>query len=147
MSPIQTTKMTNYRWMICFMLFMATTINYMDRQVLSLTYPGAGGIEAEFHWTDANYGIITGVFSIAYAICQLLSGKFIDWMGTKKGYFTAIGVWSLGACLHALCGVATEGVYSTELMSAFGTTSLKASQALSASGDLMLAVATTSMFF
>ena len=58
MSSIKTTKMTNYRWVICFMLFMATTINYMDRQVLSLTYPGDGGIEAEFHWTDENYGLL-----------------------------------------------------------------------------------------
>ena len=147
MSSIKTTKMTNYRWVICFMLFMATTINYMDRQVLSLTYPGDGGIESEFHWTDENYGIITMVFSFAYAICQLISGKVIDWLGTKKGYFTAIGVWSLGACLHALCGIATEGVYADQLMAAFGTTSLKAANALAASGDLMVAVATTSMFF
>lgn len=143
----QTSKMTNYRWVLCLMLFLATAINYMDRQVLSLTYPGDGGIQAEFHWTDENYGYITMVFSIAYAICQLISGKFIDWLGTKKGYFIAIGVWSLGACLHALCGVATEAVYADELMAAFGTTSLKAASALSATGDLMVAVATTSMFF
>lgn len=147
MSPIQTTKMTNYRWAICTMLFLATTINYMDRQVLSLTYPGVGGIESEFHWTDANYGIITMVFSLAYAVFQLLSGKFIDWMGTKKGYLCAIGIWSVGACLHALCGVATENVYSSQLMAAFGTTSLKAPQALAATGDLMQLIAMSSMWF
>lgn len=147
MSPIKTAKMTNYRWWICFMLFMATTINYMDRQVLSLTYPGDGGIEQEFHWTDENYGYITMVFSIAYAICQMLSGKFIDMLGTKKGYLAAIGVWSLGACLHAFCGIATEGIYAEELTALFGTTSLKCAEALQSSADIMVLVATTSMYF
>ena len=146
MAP-QTIKKTNYRWVICLMLFLATTINYMDRQVLSLTYPGDGGIEAEFHWTDENYGIITGVFSICYALCQLASGAVIDWLGTKKGYLTAIGIWSVGACLHAFCGIATESVYAQQLLAQFGTTSLKAANVLSASGGIMVAVATTSMYF
>ena len=108
MNPIQTTKMTNFRWVICAMLFFATTVNYMDRQVLSLTWKDF--IAPEFHWTDADYGDITGIFSIAYAIANLFAGRFIDWMGTKKGYLWAIGVWSLGACLHAGCGWATEHV-------------------------------------
>ncbi|MDE6654474.1 MAG: MFS transporter, partial [Muribaculaceae bacterium] len=98
--------MTNYRWIICAMLFLATTVNYMDRQVLSLTWKEF--ISPEFHWTDADYGKITAVFSIVYAIANLLAGRFIDWMGTKKGYLWAIGVWSAGACLHAACGLATE---------------------------------------
>ena len=96
--------MTNWRWWLCSLLFVATTVNYLDRQVLSLTYEEF--IKPEFHWTDANYGTITSFFSIFYAICCLFAGKFIDWMGTKKGYLIAIGVWSLGACLHALCGKA-----------------------------------------
>ena len=102
MTPIQTVKMSNFRWVICGLLFLATTINYMDRQVLSLTWKDF--IAPEFHWTDANYGKITAFFSIFYAIANLFAGKFIDWMGTKKGYLIAIFVWSVGACLHAGCG-------------------------------------------
>ncbi len=102
MTPIQTTKMSNFRWVICGLLFLATTINYMDRQVLSLTWKDF--IAPDFHWTDAHYGTITGLFSIFYAVANLFAGKFIDWMGTKKGYLIAIFVWSVGACLHAFCG-------------------------------------------
>ena len=98
-------KMTKFRWVICAMLFVATTVNYLDRQVLSLTFPDF--IKPEFHWTDANYGTITASFSLIYAVACLFAGKFIDWMGTKKGYLWAIFVWSLGACLHAACGIAT----------------------------------------
>ena len=100
MTPIQTTKMSNFRWVICALLFLATTINYMDRQVLSLTWKDF--IAPEFHWTDGDYGTITGMFSLFYAIANLFAGKFIDWMGTKKGYLIAIFVWSLGAVLHAV---------------------------------------------
>ena len=102
MTPIQKTKMSNFRWVICALLFLATTVNYMDRQVLSLTWKDF--ISPEFHWTDADYGLITGAFSLFYAVANLFAGKFIDWMGTKKGYLIAIFVWSLGACLHAGCG-------------------------------------------
>lgn len=105
MSSLQTNKMTNYRWVICAMLFLATTVNYMDRQVLSLTWKDF--ISKDFNWTDDDYGTITAVFSIFYAFISLFAGKFIDWMGTKKGYIWAIVIWSLGACLHAGCGWAT----------------------------------------
>lgn len=98
-------KMTNYRWVICAMLFFATTVNYLDRQVLSLLQPM---LEEEFHWTDSDYGSITAIFSLFYAVSMLFAGRFIDWMGTKKGYAWAIGVWSAGAALHAVCGVLTE---------------------------------------
>ena len=94
--------MTNWRWWLCSLLFVATTVNYLDRQVLSLTYEEF--IKPQFHWTDANYGTITSFFSIFYALACLFAGKFVDWMGTKKGYLIAIGVWSAGACLHAACG-------------------------------------------
>ena len=99
-------KMTNYRWSICALLFFATTVNYLDRQVLSLTWKDF--IAPEFHWTDSDYGTITALFSIFYAISMLFAGRFIDWMGTKKGFLWAIGVWSLGAVAHAVCGYATE---------------------------------------
>ena len=76
--------MTNYRWTICAMLFFATTVNYLDRQVLSLTWDEF--IKPEFHWDESHYGTITSVFSIVYAICMLFAGRFVDWMGTKKGF-------------------------------------------------------------
>lgn len=101
-------KMTNYRWAICSMLFFATTINYLDRQVLSLTWKDF--IVPEFHWNNNDYGTITAIFSIAYAVSMLLAGKFVDWMDTKKGFLWAIGIWSVGACLHAFCGIATSGI-------------------------------------
>ena len=101
-------KMSNYRWTMVAMLFFATTINYLDRQVLSLTW--ADFIAPEFHWTNNDYGTITGLFSIFYAVSMLFAGKFIDWMDTKKGFLWAIGVWSLGAVIHALCGIATAGI-------------------------------------
>ena len=136
MSTIQNTlgKMTNYRWTICAMLFFATTVNYLDRQVLSLTWDEF--IKPEFHWDESHYGTITAVFSFVYAACMLFAGRFVDWLGSKKGYLWAIGVWSLGACLHAFCGIITEhfvGLHSaTELMGA--------------TGDVVVTIATISMY-
>ena len=128
--------MTNWRWWMCGLLFIATTVNYMDRQVLSLTWKDF--IAPEFHWTDSDYGTITAIFSIVYAICMLFAGKFVDWMGTKKGYLWAIGIWSAGACLHAACGWATmhiEGYESVQAMAAVQTGSAAA-----------LAIASTSVW-
>ena len=136
MSPIQTTKMTNYRWIICAMLFFATTVNYMDRQVLSLTWKDF--IAPEFHWTDADYGTITSAFSILYAVFCLFAGKFIDWMGTKKGYLWAIFVWSLGACLHAACGWVT--------MKYVGLADVTALKAVEAGSMTALSIATVSVY-
>ena len=99
-------KLSNFRWVICGLLFFATTVNYLDRQVLSLTYKDF--IAPVFNWSDNDYGTITAVFSIVYALSNLVAGKFIDWLGTKKGYLWAIFIWSLGACLHAVCGVGTH---------------------------------------
>jgi len=112
-------KKTNYRWIICAMLFFATTINYLDRQVLSLTWEDF--IRPEFHWTNNHYGTITGVFSLIYAIAMLFAGSIVDKLDTKKGYFWSICIWSIGACLHALCGVATQwcvGLESAEALRA-----------------------------
>lgn len=105
-------KMTNYRWTICAMLFFATTINYLDRQVLSLTWMDF--IAPEFHWTNTHYGYITMFFSGFYALCMLFAGRFVDWLDTKKGFLWAIGIWSLGACMHAYCGIATSGIVAGE---------------------------------
>ena len=134
MSQIQTSKMTNWRWVMCAMLFAATTVNYMDRQVLSLTWKDF--ISPEFHWTDEIYGNITAIFSIFYAIANLFAGKFVDWMGTKKGYFWAISIWSLGAVLHAGCG------WFTETYLGYGTIADMAK----VTGDAAIMVATVSMY-
>lgn len=101
-------SMTNYRWVICSMLFFATTINYLDRQVLSLTWKDF--IAPEFHWTNEDYGTIAALFSVVYALSMLFAGRFVDWLDTKKGYLWAIFIWSVGAIVHALCGVATQWV-------------------------------------
>ncbi len=101
-------KPSKYRWTICALLFFATTINYLDRQVLSLTWKDF--ISPEFHWTNNDYGNITALFSIFYAVSMLLAGRFVDWMDTKKGFLWAIGIWSVGAVLHAFCGIATSGI-------------------------------------
>jgi len=107
-SAKETGGMSNYRWKICGLLFFATTINYLDRQVLSLTWKDY--LVPEFHWTDSDYGTITALFSIFYAISMLFAGRFVDWMDTKKGFLWAIGIWSAGACIHALCGIGTSGM-------------------------------------
>ncbi len=103
-----TQRMTNYRWAICGMLFVALVVNYLDRQVLSLTWKDF--IAPEFRWTADDYGTITGVFSLVYAIGMLFAGRLVDALGTKRGYMWAIGIWSAGACLHALCGIFTCGI-------------------------------------
>ncbi|HLP04645.1 MAG TPA: MFS transporter [Paludibacter sp.] len=110
-------KMTQYRWTVCALLFLATTINYLDRQVLSLLQPI---LAEEFHWSDSDYGTITAIFSLAYAISMLFAGRFIDRLGTRKGYAWAIAVWSAAAMLHAVCGIATE--WWTEIPNAAGLT-------------------------
>ena len=109
--------MTSYRWVICSMLFFATTVNYLDRQVLSLTWKDF--IAPEFHWTNNDYGNITALFSIFYAVSMLFAGRFVDWMDTRKGYLWAIGVWSVGACLHAFCGIATSGIAAGQWLTGF----------------------------
>lgn len=127
-------KMSNWRWVMCAMLFFATTVNYLDRQVLSLTYNDF--IAPEFHWSDATYGNITGWFSLLYACAMLFIGRLVDGLGTKRGYGWAIGIWSFGACAHALCGVLTQMV-----------TGLQGKEALiEATGNIALAVSTASMW-
>ena len=100
--------LSNYRWNICALLFFATTINYLDRQVLSLTWKDF--IVPEFHWRNNDYGNITAIFSIVYAGSMLFAGRLVDWVDTKSGYLWAIGIWSVGACIHAYCGIATSGI-------------------------------------
>lgn len=152
--------MTNWRWWMVALLFLATTVNYMDRQVLSLTWKDF--IAPEFGWNDNDYGTITALFSIFYAVFMLFAGKFIDWMGTKKGYLWAIGIWSAAAVLHAACGWATERITGFDLSSfesgsaaalAISSTSVwlfvaaRAILALGESGNFPAAIKTTAEYF
>jgi len=97
------TTMTKYRWTICSLIFFATTINYLDRAVISLLKPY---LAAAFHWDKiqeaANYSNIEIAFKIAYAVGMLFAGRLIDKLGTKIGYAIATGLWSIAAVLHAL---------------------------------------------
>ncbi len=133
--------MTNHRWTVCLMLFLATTVNYLDRQVLSLTW--ADFIAPEFHWTNSDYGTITGLFSIFYAVSMLFAGKFIDWMDTKKGFLWAIGVWSFGAVLHAFCGLMTSGIVAGEWTMSF----LGAREAIATVGNVSMVVTVSVTLF
>lgn len=127
-------KMTNFRWVICAMLFFATTVNYLDRQVLSLTWDEF--IKPEFHWDESHYGTVTSIFSIIYALSMVFAGRFVDWLGTKKGYLWAIGIWSLGACMHAFCGIVTEAV------AGMGSVA----ELVRATGDAVVLISTVSMY-
>lgn len=87
-----------YRWTICALLFFATTVNYLDRQVLSLLAPR---LSDEFGWSNSDYADIAAAFQFVYAISMLFAGRFIDKLGTKWGYIIAIIIWSIGAIMHA----------------------------------------------
>ena len=91
-------KIGNYRWVICALLFFATTINYIDRQVIGLLKPT---LEKEFHWTEVDYGYIVMVFAGMYALGYVVFGTFIDKVGSKVGYGISVLVWSAAAVLHA----------------------------------------------
>lgn len=91
--------MGNYRWTICALLFVATTINYIDRQVIGLLKPT---LEQEFGWSESDYATIVMAFNGAYALGLLLFGRIVDWVGTKMGYAVAVFFWSIAAMLHAV---------------------------------------------
>ncbi len=91
-------KVGKYRWTIVALLFFATTVNYLDRQVLSLLQPT---LAEKYNWTNNDYANITSVFQFMYAISMLFAGRFIDRLGTKAGYTWAIIIWSIGALIHA----------------------------------------------
>lgn len=90
---------TNFRWIILALLFIATTILYIDRSALGILAPD---LQKSIGWSEEQYGIINSVFMIAYAICFILMGTLIDKIGTRKGYLISIGIWSVAALGHAL---------------------------------------------
>src|SRR4051812_39408420 len=92
-------KMKGYRWLIVALLFFATTINYLDRQVIGLLKPI---LEKEFNWTETDFAHIVMAFTAAYAVGLLSFGWLIDRIGTKAGYALTIVLWSIAGMLHAL---------------------------------------------
>ncbi|CAG5003095.1 Hexuronate transporter [Dyadobacter sp. CECT 9275] len=89
----------NYRWAICTLLFFATTINYLDRQVLGLLKPV---LEMQYGWTEQEYSYIVMAFSATYAIGLVVFGRVVDRIGAKTGYTISVTIWSLAAMCHAL---------------------------------------------
>jgi ACS family hexuronate transporter-like MFS transporter len=87
-----------YRWMICGLLFLATTINYIDRQVIGILKPM---LQTTFGWSEIDYGDLVFAFQLAYAIGFLFAGRVMDRFGTKKGYALALTVWSIAAVATA----------------------------------------------
>ncbi|MDP1676571.1 MAG: MFS transporter [Bacteroidota bacterium] len=92
-------KIGKYRWAIVALLFFATTINYIDRQIIGILKPT---LAHEMNWTEIDYSNIVLSFQFAYAIGLLFVGRLMDWLGTKKGFSLAIIFWSFAAMAHAL---------------------------------------------
>ena len=105
----ETTKKQAYlpqlRWYICGLLFFASTVNYVDRQVLGLLKPL---LEKQLHWNEADYSWIVFAFQLAYGLVMPFMGRMIDWLGLRIGYMLAVVVWSFAAMAHALAGSAVQ---------------------------------------
>ena len=95
------TKVGHFRWFICGLLFYATTVNYMDRVVLGILKTT---IAQELHWTETDYGTVTAVFQIGYALMLPVAGRLIDWLGIRLGYTLAVLLWALSSIGHAFAG-------------------------------------------
>ncbi|MGC8803704.1 MAG: MFS transporter [Bacteroidales bacterium] len=101
--------MKNFRWTICALVFFATTINYLDRQVIAILKPI---LEKEIGLSEIDYGYIVMVFQVAYAVGMIFAGRFIDWIGTRMGYAFFLIFWSIAALLHAFArSVFSFGVF------------------------------------
>lgn len=125
-------KKTNYRWVIASLLFFATTVNYLDRTVISLL---KDTLEVEFKWTEVDYSDIVIAFQLAYAFGMLLAGWFIDKVGTKIGYALAIFLWSVSAMAHAAV-TSTLGFYAA-----------RAALGISEAGNFPAAIKTVAEWF
>ncbi len=129
---IQKPRGFGYRWTIVAMLFFATTINYIDRQVLGILAPV---LQDELGWTEIQYGAIVSWFSIAYGIGFLFMGRLLDRIGVRKGFSFAIVAWSLAAMAHALARTAT------------GFSAARAALGLGESGNFPGAIKTVAEWF
>ena len=92
------TVIGKYRWTVCALLFFASAVNYVDRQVLGILKPT---LQQEFGWSEIDYGAIVQAFQLAYGIGLVAVGRFIDRVGTRRGFAVAITVWSIAAMAHA----------------------------------------------
>ena len=121
-----------YRWTICALVFFATTINYLDRAVISLL---KSDLSKEFNWNDGDYANIEIAFKLCYAFGMLVAGRLIDWLGTKMGYFYATLTWSLAAIGHAF------------VTSTFGFIVARSFLGLTESGNFPSAIKTVAEWF
>lgn len=96
-------RATRFRWVVLALVFFAITINYIDRMVMGLVAPG---LREEFHIDAKAYGYITAAFGLSYALGQAISGRWLDWVGTRIGYAVALASWSIASMLHAFAGSA-----------------------------------------
>ncbi len=124
--------MGRYRWTVCAMVFFATTINYLDRAVISLLKKP---LTAEYHWTELDYGNIVIAFQVSYAIGLFGAGRMVDKWGSKAGYAVALFLWSLAAMAHAL------------VTSTFGFKVVRAALGLTESANFPAAVKTVTEWF
>ncbi|MCE7072394.1 MULTISPECIES: MFS transporter [Dyadobacter] len=129
---MEKSKIGNYRWVICALLFFATTINYIDRQILGLLKPT---LEVEFNWTETDYANIVMVFAGCYALGYIIFGNFIDRIGSKLGYSISIIIWSIAAIAHAF------------VKSTFGFGAVRALLGLGEAGNFPAAVKATAEWF
>lgn len=127
-----TSRLSYYRWMICALLFFATTVNYIDRQVLGIL---SKDLQKTFGWSEIDYGNIVAAFNAAYALGLLLAGRLMDRFGTKIGYSAALIFWSLAAMAHALA------------RSAFGFGAARAALGLGEAGNFPAAIKTVAEWF
>lgn len=127
-----TGKIGGYRWTICALVFFATTVNYLDRVVISLL---KSDLSAEFNWNDGHYANLEIAFKLTYAIGMLFAGRIIDKLGTKIGYFLATLLWSIAAIAHALVK-GTTGFYF-----------VRAALGLTESGNFPAAIKTVAEWF
>jgi ACS family hexuronate transporter-like MFS transporter len=131
-SPGLGEKIGKYRWTICFLLFFATTINYLDRQVTGVLAPT---LQAEFGWSETQYANITSWWTAAYAIGFLFVGRFIDKVGVRIGFAVAVVLWSLAGAAHGF-------VYSV-----FGFAVARFLLGLGESGNFPAAIKATAEWF
>jgi ACS family hexuronate transporter-like MFS transporter len=125
-------KIGKFRWTICALVFFATTINYLDRAVISLLKPY---LEKEFNWSETDYANIVVAFQLSYAIGMLVIGRLIDRIGTKIGYAVSLLLWSLAAIGHAL------------VRSTFGFLVARAALGVTEAGNFPAAIKTTAEWF
>lgn len=125
-------KPGNYRWVICALIFFATTVNYLDRAVISLL---KSRLTDDFRWNDGDYANIEIAFKIAYSVGLLYAGRLVDRLGTKMGYFFATFLWSVSAVLHAA------------VTSTFGFITVRSALGLSEAGNFPAAIKAVAEWF